>query len=48
MPGVCPRRDEYGLAFIEGYSAESRVGQIPSERRAAVLFRIANHIHSQG
>ena len=41
-------REECGLAFIEGYPVESWAGQVPSERRAAVLFRIANHIHGQG
>ena len=41
-------REECGLAFTEGYPVESWAGQVPRERRAAVLFRIANHVHSQG
>lgn len=41
-------REECGLAFIEGYPVEGWAGQIPAERRAAVLFRIADHIHGQG
>lgn len=41
-------REECGLAFIEGYPVESWAGQVPSERRAAVLFRVANHVHGQG
>ena len=40
-------REGCGLAFIEGYPVESWAGQVPAERRAAVLFRIANHIHGQ-
>ena len=40
--------EECGLAFIEGYPVESWAGQVPAERRAAVLFRIANHVHCQG
>ena len=34
--------------FIEGYLVESWAGQVPAERRAAVLFRIADHLHDQG
>ena len=41
-------REECGLAFIEGYPVEDWAGQVPAERRAAVLFRIANHVHGQG
>ena len=41
-------REECGLAFIEGYPVENWAGQVPAERRAAVLFRIADHIHGQG
>ena len=41
-------REEYGLAFINGYPVEGWAGQVPAERRAAVLFRIANHIHGRG
>ena len=41
-------REECGLAFVEGYPVESWAGQVPAERRAAVLFRIADHVHGQG
>ena len=41
-------RGECGLAFIEGYPVESWAGQVPAERRAAVLFRNADHVHGQG
>ena len=41
-------REECGLAFIEGYPVESWAGQVLAGRRAAVLFRIANHVHGQG
>ena len=41
-------REECGLAFIDGYPVESWAGQVPPERRAAVLFRIATHVHGQG
>ena len=41
-------REGCGLAFIEGYPVESWAGQVPRERRAAVLFRVANHVHGQG
>ena len=41
-------REECGLAFIESYPVESWAGQVPREWRAAVLFRIANHVHGQG
>ena len=41
-------REECGLAFIEGYPVESWTGQVPPERRAAALFRIADHVHGQG
>ena len=41
-------REECGLAFVEGYPAEEWAGQVPAERRAAVLFRISHHIHGQG
>ena len=41
-------REECGLAFIEGYPVESWASQVPAERRAAVLFCIADHIHGQG
>ena len=41
-------REECGLAFVEGYPVEEWAGQVPAERRAAVLFRIADHIHGQG
>ena len=41
-------REECGLAFIEGYPVESWAGQVPRERRAAALFRVANHVHGQG
>ena len=40
-------REECGLSFVEGYPVEEWAGQVPSERRAAVLFRIADHIHGQ-
>lgn len=41
-------REECGLAFIEGYPVEDWSGQVPAGRRAAVLFRIADHIHGSG
>ena len=41
-------REECGLAFVEGYPVEEWAGQVPSERRSAVLFRIAHHIYCQG
>ena len=41
-------REECGLTFINGYPVEEWAGQVPAERRAAVLFRIADHIHGQG
>ena len=41
-------REECGLAFVEGYPVEDWAGQVPAERRAAVLFRIADHVHGQG
>ena len=41
-------REECGLAFINGYPVEGWAGQVPGERRAAVLFRIADHIHGLG
>lgn len=40
--------EECGLAFVEGYPVEEWAGQVPAERRAAVLFRIADHIHRHG
>ena len=40
-------REECGLAFVEGYPVEDWAGHVPAERRAAVLFRIANHIHGR-
>ena len=41
-------REECGLAFVEGYPVEDWAGQVPAERRAAVLFRIADYVHGQG
>ena len=41
-------REGCGLAFIEGYPVEDWAGRIPAERRAALLFRVANHVHGQG
>ena len=41
-------REQCGLAFIEGHPVESWAGQVPAGRRAAVLFRIADHVHGQG
>ena len=41
-------REECGLAFIEDFPVESWAGQVPRGRRAAVLFRIANHVHGKG
>ena len=41
-------REEIGLPFIEGHPVESWAGLVPLERQAAVLFRVANHVLSQG
>ena len=41
-------REECGLAFIEGYPVESWARQVPPERRAAVLFRVAAYVHGKG
>lgn len=41
-------RERCGLAFINGHPVESWAGQVPAERRAAVLFRIADHLHGEG
>ena len=41
-------RADIGLPFVEGYPVEDWAGLVPLERRAAVLFRVANHLHGQG
>ena len=41
-------REGIGLPFIEGHPVESWAGLVPIERQAAVLFRVANHVLSQG
>ena len=41
-------REEIGLPFVEGHPIEAWGGRLPLEGRAAVLFRVANHLHGQG
>ncbi len=41
-------RVNIGLPFVEGYPVEDWAGLVPLERRAAVLFRVANHLQTQG
>ena len=41
-------RVDIGLPFVEGLPVEDWAGLVPLERRAAVLFRVANHVFGQG
>lgn len=41
-------RQDSGLAFVNGYPVEDWAPLVPEERRAAVLFRVANHLEKQG
>ena len=36
------------LPFVEGYPVESWAHEVPPERRPGVLFRVADHVGSQG
>ena len=41
-------RVNIGLPFVEGHPVEDWGELVPIERRAAVLFRVASHLHGQG
>ena len=48
VPEVYPVARAARTRLHLGYPARSWADQAPPERRMAVLFRVANHIHSQG
>ena len=37
-----------GLPFVEGHPVKSWAHVVPPERRSGLLFRVANHVESQG